>query len=132
MLSGARSATNGDSIGAPLCAFAARGNRIFAMSHSTSNVPLAQAIAFLNGDPISVTISRKGSVFATIYDYVYRNGSQYFESMNFWSFIACERKKLRKFPDIIPSRMSSVDEGKQKNVLSENNVVIYLNLSYIS
>lgn len=84
------------------------------MSHSTSNVPLAQAIAFLNGDPISVTISRKGSVFATIYDYVYRNGTECFENMNFWNFVSCQTtKKLGKSRVTIPSR-GSVEPGKQE------------------
>lgn len=75
-------------MGAPLIAFTALGYRIFAMSHTTAILPLAQAVAYLEGSAISASISKNGTVYATIYDYCYRSVSC--DSMNFWSFIASQ------------------------------------------
>ena len=86
MLSAARAATNGETVGALLAAFAARGNLLFAMSHSTAVLPLTQTVAYLQAEPILTNINKKGQVFSVIYDYVYRN--TLFENMNFWTFIA--------------------------------------------
>lgn len=86
LLSGARASTNGDSVGAPLAAFGALGNKFFSMSHRTACLPLAQVSAYLSGLPISVKIHKNGSVFATIFDYVFRN--QFSEEMNMWNFVS--------------------------------------------
>lgn len=122
LLSGARSATNGDSVGAPLCAFAARGNKIFTMSHPTANVPLAQAIAYLNGFPITVSMTRNGVLYATIYDYIFRNDrNQAMENINFWTFVAsCKTRKLNKSTSST-CRPSAENEGSFKILFINNN-----------
>jgi len=94
LLSAARAATNGETVGALLAAFAARGNSLFAMSHSTVVLPLTQAVAYLQALPIQTSINQKGQVFSVIYDYVYRNAL--FENMNFWTFIATQKIVSKK------------------------------------
>ena len=89
LLSAARAATNGETVGALLAAFAARGNLLFDMSHKTAVLPLTQTLAFLQAEPIQTSINTKGQVFSVIYDYVYRNRS--FEDMNFWTFVASHK-----------------------------------------
>jgi len=89
LLSAARAATNGETVGALLAAFAARGNLLFDMSHKTAVLPLTQTLAFLQAKPIQININTKGQVFSVIYDYVYRNRS--FEDMNFWTFVASHK-----------------------------------------
>ena len=103
LLSAARAATNGQTVGALLAAFAARGNLLFEMSHKTAVLPLTQSVAFLHSESIQTNINKKGQVFSVIYDYTYRNPS--FERMNFWTFIATQHIVAKKNP-------SSLDEGK--------------------
>ena len=100
LLSAARAATNGETVGALLAAFAARGNLLFSMSHSTAVLPLTQTMAFLKAEPIFTNINKKGQVFSVIYDYVYRNPQ--FENMNFWTFIASHK--------IVSHKKSNLDE----------------------
>ena len=98
LLSGARASTNGETVGAPLAAFAARGNKIFEMSHETAVLPLNQAKAYLEDKPLRASISKQGIVLATVYDYVFRTKSDVFLSnMNFWTFTATqETGKINK------------------------------------
>jgi len=66
LLSAARAATNGETVGALLAAFAARGNLLFDMSHKTAVLPLTQTLAFLQAEPIQTNINTKGQVFSVI------------------------------------------------------------------
>ncbi len=59
LLSGARAATNGETVGAPLAAFAARNNKIFRMSHETAPLPLNEAKAYLQGKHLRASISKQ-------------------------------------------------------------------------
>ena len=54
------------------------------MSHATAVLPLTQTVAYLQENPIFSSINKKGHVFSTIHDYVYRN--RLFEEINFWTF----------------------------------------------
>ena len=88
LLSGARAATNGETVGAPLASFAARGNRIFEMSHETAVLPLTQALAYLLGEPLRSSINRDGVVLASTYDYVFRTrDDETIASMTYWDFV---------------------------------------------
>ena len=73
MLSGARGATAGETVGAPFISFVARRNKVFDMSNTTVVLPFQQALAFLNGEPIYVSTTKDGKVIATIHDYYYRS-----------------------------------------------------------
>lgn len=89
LLSGARAATNGETVGAPLAAFAARGNLIFNMSQQTAVLPLTQAIAYVTGEPLRLSINRDGIVMATIYDYVFRTRDvTLISKMLYWHFVS--------------------------------------------
>ena len=90
----ARATTNGETVGALLAAFAARGSLLFDMSHKTAVLPLTQTLAFLQAQPIQTNINKKGQVFSVIHDYVYRN--HFFDDMNFWTFIASQKIVARK------------------------------------
>jgi hypothetical protein len=59
LLSATRAYTNNEAIGAPLAAFALRGNRIFEMSHDTAVLPLEQAAAFLENRPLYATFHKE-------------------------------------------------------------------------
>ena len=89
LLSDARAATNRETVGALLAAFAARGNLIFDMSHATAVLPLTQTVAYLQENPIFSSKNNKGHKFSTIHDCVYRN--QLFEEMNFWTFTSSHK-----------------------------------------
>ena len=65
--------TNGETNGAPLAGYCLRGNFLFRMSHQTVVLPLNQALSYLENKQISVTVSQKGVIRATIYDKVYQN-----------------------------------------------------------
>ena len=90
ILSAARASTNGDTVGAPLAAFVALGNNIFAMSHQTAVLPLNQMHAFLLGLPMKTTLTKKGKVFTVVYDYLFRNSA--FENLNLWDFVATQQR----------------------------------------
>ena len=64
LLSATRAYTNNEVIGAPLAAFALRGNRIFEMSHDTAVLPLEQAAAFLENRPLQAAFRKDGTVTA--------------------------------------------------------------------
>ena len=93
LLAAARASTNGETVGAPLAAFAARGNPIFSMSHETATLPLSQALAFLENRPLTAPINKSGTAFSSVFDYIYRNTSaKCFDSMNFWEFTTTQRR----------------------------------------
>jgi hypothetical protein len=110
LLSGAGAATNGETVGAPLAAFAARGNKIFEMSHETSYVLLTQALAYLNGFDLNASINRQGIIMAGTHDYVNRSPS--LEAMNMWEFAAtqeiCKMEESREV--ISEDEYSSIPE----------------------
>ena len=88
LMSGARAATNGETVGAPVAAFCALGNDLFEMSHETTILPLTQARAFVQGEQLTASINKHGTVFATIHDYVYRSSDPTIEGMHYWQFVA--------------------------------------------
>jgi hypothetical protein len=95
LLSAARAYTNKETIGAPLAAFALRGNRIFEMSHDTAVLPLEQAVAFLEKRPLQAAFHKDGTVTANIHDYVYRSPA--LDETNYWQFVATqESTELRQ------------------------------------
>jgi hypothetical protein len=94
LFSAARAATNGETVGALLVAFAARGNLLFQMSHQTAVLPLTQTLFFLQADAIQTNINKKGQVFSVIYDYIYRNPSC--ENMTFWTYIESQKIAVKK------------------------------------
>ena len=106
LLSGARASTNGETVGAPLAAFAARNNKIFQMSHETAVIPLNQAKAFLRGQPLRASISKHGLVLATIYDYVFRTKSDpTVNGLNYWLFVATQETwQLKRSAENIEER----------------------------
>lgn len=113
LLSAANSSTKGDTIGAPLAAFAARNNNIFEMSHNTAPLPLNQAKAFLTDKPLRASFSKKGVVLATIYDYVYRTKLESrLSNMNYWMFTATQEtitiKKSSKFNEKVRNPQLSI------------------------
>ena len=98
LLSATRAYTNNEVIGAPLAAFALRGNRIFEMSHDTAVLPLEQAAAFLENRPLQAAFRKDGTVTANIHDYVFRNHA--LEATNYWQFVATqESTALRSMVD---------------------------------
>lgn len=116
LLTAARASTNGDTIGAPLAAFAARGNKIFEMSHETALLPVAQAVAFLKKEPLTASVNKHGNVYATILDYVYRNSEeQSICDMNYWDFIRLHT--TRKYPQ---KKKNSKSKGKHSNEEYQN------------
>lgn len=62
LLSAARSSTYGETIGATMAAHIALGNKVFDMSHETIPLPINQAIAFLQNEPLFVSINKYGSL----------------------------------------------------------------------
>lgn len=91
LLSAARASTKGETIGAPMAAFVALGNRIFEMSHDTVTMPLNQALAFLKNEPLQASISKHGSLYATIFDYIYRDDTdERICVMNYWQFLTTQ------------------------------------------
>ena len=91
LLSGARAATNGETVGAPLAAFVARGNKIFQMSHQTSVVLVTQALAYLKGLELNASFNKKGVVMASTHDYVYRSVDDVLiNAMTMWEFVATQ------------------------------------------
>ena len=72
-ISSARASTSNVTVGAPMAAYLARGNRLFAVSHQTEPLPLSQAIHFLQGVLIYTSIYANGTVSASIHNYEYRN-----------------------------------------------------------
>ncbi|EFX73115.1 hypothetical protein DAPPUDRAFT_325613 [Daphnia pulex] len=100
LMSGARAATNGETVGAPVAAFCALGNDLFEMSHETAILPLTQARAFVQGEQLTASINKHGTVFATIHDYVYRssNDPSIIDGMNYWQFVGSQETcKLKSF-----------------------------------
>ena len=73
LLSAARASTSGETVGAPLVSFVARGNKIFSMSNKTVVLPLKQMLEFLQGRPIVASVDPNGQVICTAHDYVFRN-----------------------------------------------------------
>ena len=97
MLSAARAKTHGETIGAPLAALGLLGVKMFAMSHETVVLPLFQAIAFLNHESIQASISKDGTVYASVFDYVFRGCDQEIAETNYWQFLSRQEvKKLHK------------------------------------
>ena len=98
LLSAARGATNGETIGGPMAAFCALGNSIFLMSHDTVPLLIEQAEASLIGDSITASINKCGSVYATIHDYRFRSAEAEIEKLSYWEFLAshesCRRSDL--------------------------------------
>jgi hypothetical protein len=91
LMSGARAATNGETVGAPVAAFCALGNDLFEMSHETAILPLTQARAFVQGEQLTASINKHGTVFATIHDYVYRSSTDpSIDGMNYWQFVGSQ------------------------------------------
>lgn len=81
-----------------MAAFTLLGGQIFQMSHKTAVLPLNQAVAFLNQEELYASVSRTGVVYASIYDYVFRNGTDpVIAKMNFWDFVGSQEVvKLHK------------------------------------
>ncbi len=94
MLVAGRGSTKGETVGAPLAAYCLRGNEIFQMSHQTANLPLSQAIAFLNKEPLYASISRSGTISASIFQYVFRSDNH--SKTNYWQFLSTQ--ELCKLP----------------------------------
>lgn len=91
LLVATRASTNGETIGAPLAAFLARGNHLFQMSHETAPLLLQQALAFLNGSHLNASINKNGIIMAAVFDYVYRTtDGPSFSLMNMWVFVATQ------------------------------------------
>ena len=83
-----RGSTNGETIRAPLAGYCLRGNLLFRISHQTVVLPLNHALSYLENKQISATVSQKGVIRATIYDYVFRTKSVVqFDNMNYWVFL---------------------------------------------
>lgn len=90
LLSATREATKGETIGAPMAAWIAIGNKVFDMSHKTIPLPINQAVAFLKREPVIASVNKFGTIFATIFDYIYR--AEEFSTMNYWTFLATQEK----------------------------------------
>ena len=60
------------------------------MSHETATFPLMQALGFLQNQVIKATISQKGVVRPTIYDYIFRSNDPFYEQMHYWKFISTQ------------------------------------------
>jgi len=122
MLSAARGATAGETVGAPLVSFVARGNKIFAMSHKTVVLPLPQAKAYLLGEPIHASVSANGTVIATSHDYVFRNDST--EDQHMWTFVAGQEtsKFESKSVQVAAGKDDDVDGDSQPAPPSGNSV----------
>ena len=75
LLSGARAATNGETVGAPIASYCALGNDLFVMSHDTVALPVPQARAFIRSEKLTASVNDNGIVLATIHDYVYRSSN---------------------------------------------------------
>ncbi|EFX66259.1 hypothetical protein DAPPUDRAFT_116575 [Daphnia pulex] len=73
LMSRSREATNGETVGEPVAAFCALGNDLFEMSHETAILPLTQASAFVQGEQLTASINKYGTVFATIDDYCFQD-----------------------------------------------------------
>lgn len=103
LLVGSKASTNGETVGAPLAAYGARDDKIFAMSHPTAPLPLLQGKAYLLGKPLRASISKEGVILATIYDYVFRTTSDLrIQNMNFWNFTGTQEicplsKKVKEY-----------------------------------
>ncbi len=123
LLSAARAATNGETIGGPLAAFCARGNNIFNMSHTTVPLLVDQAEASLAGDSISASINRHGAVHATINDYRFRSDKPHIEDLTYWEYLAsqeiCERSDVRKQW----KRQAAGNQHSQENDSSTGNII---------
>ena len=91
LLVATRASTNGETIGAPLAAFLARGNHLFQMSHQTAPLLLLQALAFLNGNDLNASINKKGIIMSAVFDYVHSTSDDpSFSLMNMWEFVATQ------------------------------------------
>lgn len=91
-MAGIHASTSGETIGAPMAAYTLLGGKIFRMSHDTAVLPLNQALAFLKREELYASLSRGGTVYASIYDYVYRNNTDpRIERMNYWEFTATQQ-----------------------------------------
>jgi hypothetical protein len=102
-----------------MAAYLARGNKMFAMSHQTEPLPLAQAFNFLQGKPIYASIYTNGTVSASIHNYVYRSQVRAIENLNYWDFLATQEmyrdKDHREMEDL---NSSSDDESLQSPTTS--------------
>lgn len=95
LLVATRASTNGETIGASLAAFLARGNHLFQMSHETAPLLLLQALAFLNGNHLNASINKNGIIMAAVFDYVYRTTDDpSFSLMNMWVFVVTQEQCL--------------------------------------
>jgi hypothetical protein len=114
LLSAARAATNGETIGAPMAAYCARGNKIFEMSHTTVALPLEQAVSFLSGQKISASINKFGTVYATINDYVYRSSAVEIDNLNYWEYLSSHEMCRRDGFSVDKTSESFVTDGSGK------------------
>ena len=64
--------TKGEVIGSQLAAHLLNGRDVFSFSHCFTNIPIKQALAFLNNLPIKTTLSTGASLSASTFDYAFR------------------------------------------------------------
>lgn len=86
MFSGSRAMGNSNTKGSPGAAFICLRNRLYNSSHKSTRIPLEQARAFLCGEFVSVSITTRGSIMASIYHYFYRSRSPEIDCMNYYEF----------------------------------------------
>ena len=91
-MAGIHAATSGETIGAPMASFTLIGGKVFEMSQETAILPLNQALAFLRKEDIHASVSRNGTIYASIHDYAFRDTSNpAIESINYWDFAATQQ-----------------------------------------
>ncbi len=71
-----------------MAAFCALGKDLFEMSHETAILSRTQARAFVQGEQLTASIYKQGTVFATIHDYVYHSLTDpSVDGINYWQFV---------------------------------------------
>lgn len=115
LIASSRASTNGEAVGAPLAAACLRGIKIFDMSHKTVTLPLNQAMAFLKKEPLYASVSKNGTVHASIYHYVFRSEEVEFRKLNYWQFL--NSQEICKLP-------------AEKSVPGEENGIVFKLIFY--
>jgi hypothetical protein len=107
MLSSARAATAGETVGGPLLAFHALGNKIFQTSHDTHVLALMQGLAFLHQQPLRASIDKSGRVNASVHEYVFRGDD--LPPLHWWDLI--EQYEVVKLKGTASARADPEDSG---------------------
>jgi hypothetical protein len=94
LLSAIFHSSNKQSIAAQMACFINLGTNIFVYSHDFSTLPYKQGLAFLAGETLRCSLSKKNEFDATVFDYAYRGAT--LADVPWYSFVCRYRLAQKK------------------------------------